>query len=294
MVTQRFGVGYAVFSVGNGIMLSLAAVLTVLPFIHLLAVSLSAEGPASGGLVGLLPEGFNLRAYDRVVREGRLIRSFVVSFQRVVLGTTLNVLLTLLTAYALHFNSHTFPGRRVYATFFLFTMIFDAGLVPGYILVRSLGLLNSMWALVLPTAVPVFLVLLVMNFFRHIPADIYASARIDGAGHVRILFRILAPMSVPSIATVTLFSMIFHWNSWFDGLIFISHVDKQPLQTYLQALLNTYDSFVSLIEAERAASVGQRSLMYARLLVAIVPIAIVYPFLQKYFRKGIVLGSVKG
>ena len=137
----------------------------------------------------------------------------VVSFQRVVLGTTLNVLLTLLTAYALHFNSHAFPGRHVYATFFLFTMIFDAGLVPGYVLVRSLGLLNSLWALLLPTAVPVFLVLLVMSFFRHIPADIYASARIDGAGHLRILFRILAPISVPSIATVTLFSMIFHWNS---------------------------------------------------------------------------------
>ena len=119
------------------------------------------------------------------------------------------------------------------------------------------------------------------------------SARLDGAGHFRVLFELFIPLAISAIATVTLFSIIYHWNSWFDGLIFISHVKKQPLQTYLQSLLNSYDSIVSLEQAERSAKVGQRSLMYARLLIAIVPIAVIYPFMQKYFKKGIVLGSVK-
>ena len=133
-----------------------------------------------------------------------------------------------------------------------------------------------MWALVLPLAVPVFHVLLVMNFFRQVPRELYESARLDGAGHFRVLFVSFIPLAVPAIATVTLFSIIYHWNSWFDGLIFISNVDKQPLQTYLQSLLVSYERIVSLEDAERLSKVGQRSLMYARLLVAIVPIAIIY------------------
>ena len=151
-----------------------------------------------------------------------------------------------------------------------------------------------MWALVLPLAVPVFHVLLVMNFFRQVPRALYESARLDGAGHFRVLFVSFIPLAVPAMATVTLFSIIYHWNSWLDGLIFISNVDKQPLQTYLQSLLVSYERIVSLEDAERLSKVGQRSLRYARLLVAIVPIAIIYPFLQRYFQKGIVLGAVTG
>lgn len=268
-------------------------VLCLLPFVHVLAFSLSNPGKAGAGLVSLWPVGFNLDAYTYILREPKFIDALWISVQRVVLGTSIGLLFTVITAYPLSKESNRFRTRTFYVWFLIVTMLFSGGLIPTFIVVKSYGLIDSLWALVLPSAVNVFLVTLMLNFFRGLPKELEESAFVDGAGHWVILFRIYLPLSLPSLATIALFTMVNHWNAWFDGLIYMNKTDHYPLQTYLQSIVTKPD-MSRVANLNELLNVSSRTVKTAQLFLGMLPIIIVYPFLQRYFVKGIVLGSVKG
>lgn len=269
------------------------ALLCILPLFYMLAVSLSDKIYSEANQVGLWPKGFTFDAYKALFEGKSFLRAFGISVERTVLGTAVNVVLTILLAYPLSKTSTEFRGRTVYVVITVFTMVFGAGLVPYYIFMRDMNLFDTVWALILPGAVPVFNVMLMMNYMRGLPKDIEEAAAIDGAGYFIRLVMIVLPISVPSIATVTLFSIVNHWNSWYDGLLYNNVIDNYPLQTYLQALL-TQRAPISINDAFLESAAGNRSLKCAQIFLTMLPILIIYPMLQKYFVSGIVLGSVKG
>jgi putative aldouronate transport system permease protein len=275
------------------ILLGFAAVICILPILHILAVSLSENGPANANLVGLLPIGFNLKAYSEAVNDQKMTAALVESVKRILLGVPLNMLLTVLCAYPLSHNKQEFPLRTLYSGIVVFTMLFSGGLIPSYVLINRLNLMNTLWALVLP-GIPVFNVIIMMNFFRQIPLELREAAMIDGASHFSILLRIILPISGAVFATLTLFSFVGHWNAWFDALIYMKDLNKYPLQNYIRTQITRIVLSPDFEEAKRLAFIARRSLLFARIFVSIIPIMVIYPFLQKYFRSGIVIGAVKG
>jgi len=282
-----------VFQYTNNIFLLIVAVLCILPMIHVLAVSFSANYATTSYLVKLWPIGFNLTAYEKALNSNNFLLAFRVSVLRTVIGTGISMLLTMLAAYSMSKENYKFRGRTVYAWFFVFTMLFHGGLIPTYMVVQKVGLTNTFWALILPVAVNVFNVVLMMNFFRGIPKELEEAAAIDGAGHFRILFTLFIPISLPSIATLSLFTMVFHWNAWFDGMIYMNQADKIPLATFLQALITGFDYTQIGLNPADLENLSERSLKSALIFIGTLPILLVYPFLQKYFVKGMTLGSVK-
>lgn len=282
------------FYVVNIIILLSIAILCVLPFIHMVAISFSDKGPAAANIVRLWPIGFNLDAYKEALSDKRILGSLSVSFQRVILGVIVNMVLTIITAYPLSKEPDKFPGRSWYVWLCVITMLFNGGLIPTYILINDLGLVNSVWSLVLPGALPVFNVVILLNFFRQLPKEIEESAFMDGATYFQTLVKIYIPLSVPALATLVLLSAIGHWNSWFDGLIYMTDAVNYPLQTYMQVLETQLQTMTSLTDAQRAMRVSQKSLMMAYNVITLVPILCFYPFLQKYVKDGMVMGSVKG
>ena len=187
-----------------------------------------------------------------------------------------------------------FHARKYYVWVFLVTMVFSGGLIPLFIVVKSVGIYNSIWALILPGAVQTFNIILMLNFFRGLPYALTESALIDGASHFQIMTKIIVPVSKPSLATVGLFTMVNHWNSWFDGMIYISDTAKYPLQTYLRNVIQSVDiASIDLTSVGAMTNVSQKTVTAAQIFVAIIPILLVYPLLQKYFITGMTLGSVK-
>jgi putative aldouronate transport system permease protein len=221
--------------------------------------------------------------------------SLLVSAQRLVLGVSINMLLTILAAYPLSKDNKTFKFRSAYTWFFLITILFSGGLVPGYMTIKSYKMLNTIWALILPTAVPVFNIILLMNFFRQLPKEIEESALLDGAGQWYILWKFFVPLSKPAIATLFLFCAVNHWNSWFDGLLFMGSPSRYPLQSYLQTVIISRDlTMLSATAARDLLEISDRTAKSAQVFIGSIPILMVYPFLQRHFAKGLVLGSVKG
>jgi putative aldouronate transport system permease protein len=284
------------FMAGTYTALIALALLCLFPLLHVLALSLSSANAAAAGKVVLLPVDFTTKAYEFALDRPEFARSFWVSIKRVVLGTVVNMVLTVLVAYPLSKENSAFRWRTVYVWIFVLTMLFSGGLIPLYMIVRETHLLNSIWALVLPNAVPVFNVVLLLNFFRALPRELEESALIDGAGHWTILWQIYLPLSKPALATLTLFTVVFHWNSWFDGLIFMNSPANYPLQSYLQTLLqiDLFSVSGTGMDQRMLQLVSDQTLRAAQIFLAAIPILIIYPFLQRYFVKGIMLGSVKG
>jgi len=268
----------------------------ILPFIHIFAISLSSSAPASAGLVGLLPKGFSTKSWEEVLGYKDFWRAFSISVIRVVAGTSLSLFLVILTAYPLSKESREFKGRTVYVWFFFFTTLVGGGLIPTYFLLSKMNLINSIWVLILPGAMNVFNMVLMLNFFRQIPKELEEAAFLDGAGYWRSLWSIIVPTSRPAIATITLFTAVGHWNSWFDGLIYMDTPAKYPLQTYAQTILVTIDTSKGITADDLANLLlfNDRTLRAAIIIVAAIPVLIVYPFFQKHLSKGIVIGSVKG
>jgi len=284
---------YKVFNGINVAVLVVLALLCVIPLIHVLAVSLSAKSAADANIVGLWPVDFTLEAYKKTTNNPVFLSSMWIAVQRTVIGTALTLLLAFLAAYPLSKETSAFRGRNVYAWLFVFTMLFNGGLVPFYMVIQRLGLMDSFWVLVLPGAVNVFLTILMLNFFRGIPKELEEASLIDGAGHFRTLFSIYLPVSLPAIATISLFSMVFHWNSWFDGLLYIGDPSRYPLATFLQTVIIQRDmSSMSLSPAEMAL-ISQKTVKSAQIFIGALPILMVYPLLQRFFVKGLVMGSVK-
>ncbi|CUX17803.1 Lactose transport system permease protein LacG [Clostridium sp. C105KSO15] len=283
------------FPVLNTMILVILALICVIPLVHVAAVSFSSSAAASAGDVSLWPKDFTTSSYSFVAKRPAFWRSMKVSVTRIIMGGGLSILLTITAAYPLSQPKASFRFRTVYAWFFFITMIFNAGLIPWYMVIRQFGLLDSIWALILPGAVPVFSVILLLNFFREVPRELAEAAFIDGAGHWRTLWTIYVPLSKPALATLLLFSLVANWNSWFDGLILMNNPDKYPLQTYIQTIaVQRSFSMMTREEIQQMATISDRTLRSAQIFLGSLPIVMVYPFLQKYFVKGIVLGGVKG
>lgn len=283
------------FPVLNMIILIMLALICVIPLVHVAAVSFSSSAAASAGDVSLWPKDFTTSSYSFVAKRPAFWRSMKVSVTRIIMGGGLSILLTITAAYPLSQPKASFRFRTVYAWFFFITMIFNAGLIPWYMVIRQFGLLDSIWALILPGAVPVFSVILLLNFFREVPRELAEAAFIDGAGHWRTLWTIYVPLSKPALATLLLFSLVANWNSWFDGLILMNNPDNYPLQTYIQTIaVQRSFSMMTREEIQQMATISDRTLRSAQIFLGSLPIVMVYPFLQKYFVKGIVLGGVKG
>lgn len=291
---RSYSFGNKVFDFLNILFLILLGLSCLLPFVNLLAVSFSSSAAANAGMVGLWPVGFSLEAYSFALSRANFLTSILNSLARLAVGISVNMLLTVLASYPLSKPKRVFPGRTIFSWYFMLTMMVSGGLVPMFLIVKSTGITNSIWALVLPYAVPVFNVLILTNFFRTIPSSIEESAIIDGAGSWRILFQMYLPLSLPSLATLIIFQAVFHWNEWLWGLIFMDKIGQYPLATYLRNVLQAprTDS-LRLEDIEQALRISARTARAAQVFIGMLPILLVYPFMQRYFIKGMTLGSVK-
>jgi putative aldouronate transport system permease protein len=295
MQMTRLSFGRKFFLTFDYILLSILALLCLLPLVNVLAISFSSSTAATANIVKFWPVDFNLKSYTYALSKPEFSDAYWVTIKRVLIGTPINVILTMLVAYPLSKDDRLFRWRKYYSWVFIFTMLFNGGLIPWYMTIKTLGLIDTFWALVLPGAIPVFSVILLLNFFRGIPKEIEEAALIDGCTHWRILWRIFLPLSAPAIATITLFALVGHWNSWFDGLILMNKTEHYPLQSYLQTLVISFDlKIMNVKEAELLSQINNRTLKASQIFLAALPIMLTYPFLQKYFMKGIVMGSVKG
>lgn len=278
--------------------LALLAILCLAPFVHLLALSLSSNLSAASGEVGLLPVQPTLEAYRFLLQKPDFFRAAGVSLLRVLVGTLINMGIIILTAYPLSKPTARFKKRTFYVWFFAITMFFSGGLIPSYMVIRALGLLDSFWVFILPGALSVWNVIMLPNFFRGVPVDLEEAAIVDGASQLQVLVRVFLPVSLPALATLTLFTAVGHWNAWFDGVMYINTPAKYPLQTYLSTIVLDQNmamlSSMSLEQLERLKAVSDKSLKAAQIFLGALPIMLVYPSLQRYFVKGLTLGSLKG
>lgn len=283
------------FNVFNLLVLTLLMVSCFLPFVYVAAVSFSDKIYVQAGQVNFLPKGFNTLSYQYLINKIAFWRAFGISILRTVLGTLVNLLLIILTAYPLSKSDTKLTGRSFYTWFFFITMLVSGGMIPNFVLVGQLGLRDNILSLILPGALPVFNLVLMINFFRQVPIEMEEAAMIDGASHVKILAQIYVPLSKAAMATISLFCMVNHWNAWFDGMIYMKSPEKLPLQTYLRNVILKMDmSQMTGDDYGLLQMLSNDSIKCTQIVVAVIPILCVYPFLQKYFVKGIVLGGVKG
>ncbi|AYJ46761.1 carbohydrate ABC transporter permease [Enterococcus casseliflavus] len=271
----------------------------LVPLLNVLSLSLSSSQAAAGNQVGLWPVDFTWAAYERIINDTQFWRSFGISVFRVFVALILNLVMIVTLAYPLSKSKKVFRTRRFFMGLMVFAMLFNGGMIPTYLIVRNLGLINSVWSLILPGAVPIGSVILVMNFFRGVPKSLEESALLDGANAFDVLRKIYIPISLPSLATVSLFSIVGSWNDFFGGLIYMTKIENYPLMTYIQSLsVNIAEilqnaSGMTSEQLQSLLAVSDRNLNAAKIIVAIVPLLVIYPFLQKYFVQGIVVGAVK-
>lgn len=293
-MVQNPGISRKLFIAFNYVFLIGLSILCIMPLIHVLAVSFSSSAAATGGLVKLWPVQFTTSAYKYAMQKPEFVAALYVSLKRLVLGTSISMFLTVLTAYPLSKEKHKFSWRTGYAWVMVLTMLFHGGLIPWYMTIKSLGLIDSIWALVLPGAVPVFNVILLLNFYRGLPKELEESAFMDGAGHWTTLWRIYVPLSMPALATIFLFTLVAQWNSWFDGLILMNNPENYPLQSYLRTIIVSNDlNMMTSTDLTLLQELSERTVKTSQIFLGVLPILMVYPFLQRFFVKGIVMGSVK-
>ena len=289
--------GERVFGVCNGLFLITFSVTILFPFANLLAVSFTHGSSAYLSNVMLWPRPFSTKSYEALFGDSNLYWAYYNTIFRTVGGTAATLIVLLCAAYPL--SKKYLPHRNLYTSIFVFTLFFSGGLVPTYILVRSLGLIDNRLVFILGNLAPAFWLLIMRNFLMTIPGEIEDSARIDGANEIVTLFLIIVPMSMPVIATIGLWSAVAHWNGWFDSLIYIRDQEKHVLQIWLRRIVITATDTLT-IEAEQAFDeaalrpVRPVTLNSAAIFVTIAPILAVYPYIQKYFVKGVIIGSLKG
>lgn len=287
-------------NVGKGVIyviVFLLGLICLLPLLNILALSFSSSDAAAANIVGFVPVKFTTAAYEKILEDRQFWRSFGISVVRVALQLVLNLVLLVLMAYPLSKTEREFKGRNTYMNLLIFAMLFSGGMIPSYLVVKNLGLINTVWSLVLPGAVPIFSVIMVMNFFIGVPKSLEEAAVIDGATPMEVLTKVYIPCSKPVIATVALFSIVGSWNDFFGGLIYMTRVANYPLQTYIQSLSVNLEDILhsggSLSTLVNAMEVSKQNLNAAKIVVSVVPLLLIYPVLQKYLITGIVMGSVK-
>ncbi|MBQ3973501.1 MAG: carbohydrate ABC transporter permease [Lachnospiraceae bacterium] len=275
----------------------LLGLICLLPLINIVAISFSGSAAVTANKVGLLPVDFTTLAYSRIISDSQFWRSFGISVIRVALTLALNLVLVVPMSYAMTRKTSEFRFRNVYMNLLIFAMLFNGGMIPTYIVVKNLGLLNSIWALILPGAVPVFSVILMMNFFKGIPRALEEAAIVDGANPLQVLLHVMIPCAKPSIATISLFSVVGSWNDFFSGLIYMQKVKDYPIMTYIQSLSIDLQELVnnaaSSSALENISELSNRNLNAAKIVVAVIPLLLIYPFLQKYLISGMTMGAVK-
>ena len=271
------------------------AFLCLFPFLNMFALSFSSKANINLGNVTMWPKGWNLDAYKYILKESQFWRSLKISVLRVLVGVPTNVLFAIITSYPLSKSSKKFKARTVYIWILFITMLVGGGIVPWYFLLVKLHLIDSFWALILPGAVPVYSIILLSNFYRQLPRALEEAAIMDGASHFQILFKIYVPLSMASIATITLFSLVWHWNSWFDGMLLNNNIQNYPLASYFQYILvgkgSDHSGIIALDQVY--PNISAESIRAAGVILSIIPIIISFPFVQKHFKKGLVVGSVK-
>ena len=297
MNRKKTSMGRKVFLAVDVIVILLLCLICMVPLLNLLAYSFSASQPIIENKVFLWPKEFTLKAYQYVLESKEFWSSVSVSVKRVLVGVPLNTLLTILVAYPLSKDERQFKARKYYVAYMLTVMLFNGGLMPTYYIVSKTKLIDTVWAQIIPGAVPIFNCIVLMNFFRGIPSELEESAKLDGASQWQILWRIFIPISKPSLATIILFSLINHWNSWFDGLIYSNHTTNYPLQSYLQTLVTSTTEILAQGDVKAIAKlvdINDTNMKAAQIFISVIPLMLIYPFLQKYFTTGLTMGSVKG
>ncbi|GAB6926726.1 carbohydrate ABC transporter permease [Paenibacillus sp. JCM 10914] len=280
-------------------LLALLGFIALYPFWNAAVISFNAGSDTMLGGITFWPREFTLENYRVVFKDERLIDGFVISVMRTIVGTILSIIATAILAYGI--SKRELMGRNLYMVVCIVTMYFSGGLIPTYLLIRELGLMNSFWVMVIPGIISVWNMIIFRTFFKGIPAGLEESAHIDGSSNWGVFFRIVLPLSGPVIATLSLFTAVYHWNDWFAPSIYISNAELLPIQTKLQQILNANIMLEQMQNMDAAAqgrmsamkAVTTKSLSMATMMVATVPILCVYPFVQKYFVKGVLIGSLK-
>ncbi|MEI7026092.1 carbohydrate ABC transporter permease [Paenibacillus sp. y28] len=291
MPTHDKNWGNRIFDGVNYLLLTIIALVTIIPFIYVLAVSFTAPHiVAQGGFI-LWPKEFSISAYTYIFSTNTLMRALGVSIYVTVIGTLINLIFTSLLAYPL--SRPQLKGRQIMLMAVLFTMLFSGGLIPTYYVVKAMGLINTLWSLMIPTAISAFNLIVLKNFFQQIPDGLEDSAKIDGCNDVGVLFRIVLPLSMPAMATFGLFYAVDHWNKYFNAVMYINDNVKWPVQVLLREIVINANSRVGDTSIEET-EIQPLTIKMAVIVFATLPILLVYPFLQKHFAKGVMLGSVKG
>lgn len=278
------------FDILNTLLMTFVLFTILYPLLYIVAISFSDSYYVVQNKISFYPKGFNITAYIKIFKHALVPRAYLNTILYTALGTSVNLLLTAISAYPL--SRKTFFGRSVYMKLIVFTMLFSGGMIPNYIIVSKLGLLDSIWALVLPNAIWTFELLILKSFYESLPMDLHESAIIDGASEFRILFKIFIPLSKAALASIGLFYFMGHWNSFFIPMIYLNTIEKYPLQVVLRDMLiqNTVMSTTS----DEMKDLTPETLKNATIFISMVPVLLVYPFAQRYFVKGVMLGSIKG
>lgn len=284
--------GSKIFDVFNYAFLSVFALVMLLPLLYVLAGSLTSDAELAVKKIVLIPTKPTLDSYRYILSSGIIFTSLLRSIEITVVGTAINIFMTTLMAYPL--SRRTLRGRGIIMKLVVFTMVFNGGMIPTYLMVRNLGLLNSYWSLWLPSAITAFNLILMKNFFQELPDGIEEAAKIDGCNDLQILFRMALPLSMPSIAALTLFYAVGHWNNFFNSLMYIQDSYKWPIQVWLRQIVILSQAGFDVNASTTDFVQPPETTKLAVIAVATIPILCVYPFLQKYFAKGVTLGSVKG
>lgn len=289
---NRVSIGSKIFDIVNYILLGLIALVMFLPFIHVVGSSFATSAEIAEKSFLLFPTEFSLDAYRYIFSTDTIFRALLVSIMVTVGGTLWSMFLSTLTAYGL--SRRDLAGRRYFNFLIVFTMLFSGGMIPTFLVVEQTGLLNSLWALIIPVSINAFNMIILRSFFMNLPAGLEESAKIDGANDFSILFRIVIPLSLPAIATISLFYAVTYWNTYMHAILYLSDAAKWPVQVLLRQIV----VLASGINYDGAAFTDvpppEVTVKMATIVVATVPVLLVYPFLQKYFTKGALLGSVKG
>ncbi|GIO44142.1 carbohydrate ABC transporter permease [Paenibacillus apis] len=275
------------------VILAGTGILCLFPFVNVLAKSLSANWAIVSGKVGLWPIDFNLKNIGFVIDDNMFQRGFLISVSLTVVGTLASVVMTAVSAYPL--SKKHLPGIKFVLLLYIFTMLFNGGLVPNYLLIKNLGLMNNLMSLVLPALINVFNLLLMKNYYESLPESLEESAKLDGASNLRIVLRIIIPLSAPVFATISLFYAVSFWGDWFHPMLYLNDPALKPLQLYMRdVVLQASNENLLNQDNDLLLNVSPEGIRNATIIVSTIPILLVYPFLQKHFIKGILIGSVKG
>lgn len=296
----RSSMGERVYSFFIYFIVILLCVSIIVPFVNILALAFNSGADAQRGGIYLWPRIWSLDNFKEIFSQSYILRGLYVTLFRTIIGTVLSVFLTAMAAYAL--KHHSLPGRKGLTFFVFFTMLFSGGIIPYYMVLKELHLTNTIWVFILPTLYSVWNIIIMRTFFAEIPPSVEESARIDGAGDLRIFLKIILPMSKPVVIAISLFNAVSHWNDWFAGAFFVRDRALKPLSTILQEMLTQQNALKQLLMQSSSAdysileqmTVTGDSMKMATIITVITPIIIVYPFLQKHFAKGVSIGSVKG